>query len=135
MNEDSIFTKIIKGEIPCSKVYEDEHTLAFVDMQPIQFGQVVVVPKVQVPTIWDLPAGDYQALMATVQKVGQRMRDVYTHKQFIGVNIEGLGVRNHAHVKVYPFDDGPEYHHDPANDPHLTPEAMNEIAAQLYIHD
>ncbi|QQS18984.1 HIT domain-containing protein [Candidatus Saccharibacteria bacterium] len=43
--QDSIFTKIIKGEIPCHKVYEDAYTLAFLDIHPIQPGHVLVVPK------------------------------------------------------------------------------------------
>lgn len=77
MQQDSIFTKIIKGDISSVKVYEDELTLAFMDIQPIQPGQVVVVPKAQVANIWDLSPTDYQALMATVQKVGAKMRNVF----------------------------------------------------------
>ena len=104
--EDSIFTKIIKGEIPCYKVYEDDKTLAFLDIHPIQEGNVLVVPKKQVPFVWDLEEGDYHALMNTVQKVGKRIRDVYPSKQRVGVMIEGLDVTDHAHVKIFPFDRG-----------------------------
>ena len=133
--QDSIFTKIIKGQIPCSKVYENDATLVFVDMQPIQPGQVVVVPKTQVPTVWDLSPRDYQALMQTVHKVGQRMRAVFPGKQYVGVNIEGLGVQDHAHIKVFPFNNAQEYHRDPTHDPALTPAAMNDIAQKLYFND
>lgn len=133
--EDSIFTKMIKGEIACSKVYEDDMTFAFVDMQPIQYGQVVVVPKTQVPTVWDLNDDDYRALMAAVQKVGQYVRAAFPDKKYVGVNVEGLGVRNHAHVKVFPFDDGAEYHHNPEHDPKLTPEQMEEVVQQLKLDD
>lgn len=106
MSEPSIFTKIINGEIPCHKVYEDDKTFAFLDIHPIQPGHTLVVPKTQVDFVWDLDDGDYQALMATVKKVGGRLREVFPDKQRIGVMIEGLDVTEHAHVKVFPFDRG-----------------------------
>lgn len=113
MSEPSIFTKIINGEIPCHKVYEDEQSLAFMDIHPIQPGQVLVVPKKQVPSIWELEEADYQALMTTVQKVGQRLRGLYTDAARIGVMIEGLDVADHAHVKVFPFSNAQEFRHAP----------------------
>src|SRR5688572_15507369 len=66
--QDSVFTKIIKGEIPSHKIYEDDKTLAFLDIHPQQPGQTVVVPKTQVNFVWDLGEDDYRALMSTVQK-------------------------------------------------------------------
>lgn len=104
--QDSIFTKIIKGEIPSHKVYEDEKTLAFLDIYPIQRGQVVVVPKNQVGFVWDLSDEDYVALMLTVKKVGTKLREVFPAKERVGVMIEGLEVTDHAHVKVFPFSAG-----------------------------
>lgn len=107
--QDSIFTKIIKGEIPSHKVYEDDRTLAFLDIYPIQPGQVVVVPKKQVGFVWDLEDDDYAALMRAVKKVGKRIREVFPEKDRVGVMIEGLDVTDHAHVKVFPFSAGGEY--------------------------
>ncbi len=66
--EDSIFTKIIKGEIPCHKVYEDAQTLAFLDIHPVQPGHMLVIPKQQIEFVWDLPDEIYQALMMTTKK-------------------------------------------------------------------
>lgn len=111
--QDSIFTKIINGEIPSVKVYEDDKTLAFMDIQPIQPGQVVVVPKTQVPYVWDLPDEDYAALMATVQKIGKKLRAVYPSKERVAINVEGLGVQDHAHVKVFPLLPPPNTTIDP----------------------
>jgi histidine triad (HIT) family protein len=105
--EDSIFTKIIKGEIPCHKVYEDDKTLAFVDIYPIQPGMVLVVPKVQVDHLWDLAEEDYQALMATVKKVAGRLRAVFPDKARVGMIVEGFEV-SHAHVKIFPINSGDE---------------------------
>ncbi len=126
--EDSIFTKIINGEISCQKIYEDENTLAFLDIHPIQPGHTLVVPKRQVPFVWDLEEQEYQALMSTVHKVGKRLREAFPDKQRVGVIIEGLDVENHAHVKIFPFDRG-QYREipdmqNPANNDDL--EAMAE---------
>lgn len=130
MQEDSIFTKIINGEIPCHKIYEDEYTLAFLDIHPITLGQTLVVPKKQVPFVWDLEHADYHALMDTVQKVGQKLREVYPEKQRIGVMIEGLDVENHAHVKVLPFDRG-EFRKAPDMDNAANDETLAMIAEKL----
>ena len=99
--QDSIFTKIIKGEIPSNKVYEDDKTFAFLDIHPLADGHVLVVPKTQVEFIWDLPAEEYQALMATVQKVGRHLREVMD-APYVGVEVIGVDVP-HAHVHVVPF--------------------------------
>lgn len=106
---DSIFTKIIKGEIPSHKIYEDEKTLAFMDIHPIQPGHVLVVPKVQIDFFWNLPEEDYIALMKTVQQVGQRLKKVFPDKHRVGVIIEGLDVEDHVHVKVFPFNTDEEF--------------------------
>ncbi|HEY1835363.1 MAG TPA: HIT family protein [Candidatus Saccharimonadales bacterium] len=129
--EDSIFTKIIKGEIPCNKIYEDDKTFAFLDIHPIQSGHVLVVPKKQIGFVWDMDSEDYQALMATVQKVGRRLREVFADKARVGVMIEGLDVANHAHVKIFPFSTEQEYRARP--DPSAEPDnvALAELAAKL----
>lgn len=99
--QDSIFTKIIKGEIPCHKVYEDEHTLAFLDIHPVQPGHTLVIPKKQVEFAWDLDDEAYQAVMATAKKVAQRLREVL-EAPYIGEQIVGVDVP-HAHVHLIPF--------------------------------
>ena len=105
MAEDSIFTKIIKGELPCHKVFEDDATFAFMDIFPIQPGHVVVVSKRQADSVFDLDDAEYQALMAAVNTVAKRLRKQYPDKKRIAVIIEGLDVA-HAHVKVFPIDTG-----------------------------
>jgi histidine triad (HIT) family protein len=106
--EDSIFTKIIKGEIPCHKIYEDDKTFVFLDIHPKIPGHILVIPKKQVAYVWDLPGEDYQALMATVQKVAMRLREVL-QPRFVGSQIIGVDVP-HAHVHVFPFDTMDQYH-------------------------
>ena len=101
---DSVFTQIIKGEIPCHKVYEDEKTIAFLTISPVREGHTLVVPKVQVDQYLDLPDEDYEALWQSVKKVATRIREV-TGKQRVGVVIKGEEVP-HTHVHLIPFDEG-----------------------------
>ena len=110
--QDSIFTKIIKGEIPCHKVYEDDKTLAFLDIHPIQPGMTLVVPKLQIENFADLPAEDYAALWQTVKKVAQHLQQAFPDKKRIGVQVEGLDVP-HVHVKLIPINTGEEFRKAP----------------------
>jgi histidine triad (HIT) family protein len=113
--EDSIFTKIIKGEIPSYKVYEDEFTYAFLDINPLTEGHTLIVPKKQVEFIWDLEPVDYQTLMTTVQKVGAHLRKVLD-APYVGVEVIGIDVP-HAHVHVVPFTTAKELHRsEPTSD-------------------
>lgn len=107
--EASIFTRIIKGELPSYKIYEDDRAFAFLDIHPIHEGQVLVVPKKQVDFIWDLSEADYDGVMRVVRKVGRAIRMAYPHKARVGVMVEGLDVANHAHVKVFPFSSAQEF--------------------------
>ena len=106
--QDSIFTRIIKGEIPCHKVYEDEKTIAFLDIHPVQPGMTLVVSKAQVAHFEDLDDTSYQALWSTVKKVAHRLRTVFPEKKKIAVQVEGLDV-DHAHVKLFPIDTADEF--------------------------
>lgn len=99
--EPSVFTKIIRGELPSHKVYEDELTLAFLTISPLTEGHVLVVPKNQVDDFEKLPDEDYRALFSTVKKVAERVKEIYGTKKAI-VSIMGYEVP-HAHVHVMPF--------------------------------
>lgn len=128
--EDSIFTKMIKGEIPCYKIYEDDKTFAFADIYPIQPGQVLVVPKKQVQFAWDLDDEDYKAVMVTVKKIALRIREIFPEKKYVGMRIDGMQVP-HTHVKVYPFDNEQDIQHRPDFTAEPDHEAIAEIANKL----
>jgi len=70
-DRDNIFAKILRGEIPCVKVYEDAKTVAFMDVMPEADGHVLVVPKEPAENILDLSADGMAAMMATTQKVAK----------------------------------------------------------------
>src|SRR3954465_13194142 len=93
--EDSLFTKIINKDVPAHIIYEDDKTLAFLDIFPIVRGHTLVIPKKQVENLWDLPDEDYQALMSTVKKVAIRIRDVMEPAK-VGLKVMGTDVP-HAH--------------------------------------
>lgn len=128
---DSIFTRIIKGEIPCHKIYEDDHTIAFMDIHPVQSGMVLVVPKLQIDHFMDLPDPEYQALMSTVKKVAQKMHEVFPNKR-IGVQIEGLDIP-HAHIKLLPFSSGDEYRAQPSLKSEPDHATLGQMAKKLQV--
>jgi histidine triad (HIT) family protein len=68
---DNIFAKILRGEIPCVKVYEDDKTLAFMDVMPEADGHVLVIPKEEAENILDLSSQGMMAMMASTQKVAK----------------------------------------------------------------
>ena len=75
--EDCIFCKIISGEIPCSKVYEDEWVFAFLDIAPINHGHVLVVPKVHHASLTRVPTPYLEAMMRIAPIIGQAaMREI-----------------------------------------------------------
>lgn len=100
--QDSIFTKIIKGELPSYKIYEDDKTLAFLDIFPVMPGMVVVIAKQQVANFEDLDDETHTALWVTVKKVAKKLRSVFPDAKKIAVQVEGLEVP-HTHVKVFPI--------------------------------
>lgn len=105
--QESIFTKIINGEIPCHKIYEDNDTFAFLDIHPIVPGHTLIVPKKQVEFLWDLDDVTYQAVMATAKKLALHFREVL-NVPYVGEKVIGVDVP-HAHVQLVPFLDAKDY--------------------------
>ena len=102
----SIFSRIIAGEIPSYKIYEDEKTYAFLDINPETKGHTLVVPKAEVDKIYDLEDEDYHALWASVKKVARRSEDVSGRR--VVMKVVGTDVP-HAHVHLMPMDESWEY--------------------------
>ena len=132
---DSIFTKIINGEIPSYTVHEDELTVAFMDLHPIQPGMILVVPKKQIGHFFDLPDEDYQALMRTVKAVAKKLRQVFPDKPRVGVIIEGFETPDHVHVKVFPVSSGDEVRQEPDTKNQADPAVLAEMAKKLAFTD
>lgn len=99
----SIFSKIIKGEIPCYKIAEDEHHLAFLDVMPIAKGHTLVIPKKEVDYIFDLNEEEYKNLWAFAQKVAKQVKAAIPCVK-IGVAVVGLEVP-HTHIHLVPMNE------------------------------
>lgn len=129
--EESIFTKIIQGDIPSHRIYEDEHTFAFLDIHPVQPGHVLVVPKRQVAYVWELEEADYDALMATVKKVALHLRDTldvpYVGSQIVGVDVP------HAHIHLIPFTTVEEFRNRPDMDAEPDHQELAAMAKRLVL--
>lgn len=127
--QDSLFMKIVNGEIPSHKVYEDGHTYAFLDIHPVNPGHTLVIPKKQVEFVWDLDDETYQQVQATAKKVALRLREVMG-VPFVGVQVVGVDVP-HAHVHLIPFSEVSEYRNHPDMDAEPNHDELAQIAAKL----
>ena len=100
--KDCIFCKIVKGEIPCYKIYEDDFAIIFLDAFPSMKGQTLVVPKKHLaPYMFDLDDKNYIKLMLTAKKIAKAI-DKALNPIKTGLVIEGLEVE-HVHIKLYPL--------------------------------
>jgi histidine triad (HIT) family protein len=70
----TIFSRIIAGEIPCYKIYEDTYTFAFLDIRPLQLGHTLVVPKIEVDELYELPDPYFTAVHQTAQMVAHALK-------------------------------------------------------------
>lgn len=98
---ESIFTKIVKGEIPAYKVAEDENFLAFLDIFPVAKGHTLVIPKKEVDYLFDLDDELYAGLQLFAKKVAAGLKNAIPCKK-VGVLVLGLEVP-HAHIHLIPM--------------------------------
>ena len=98
----SIFSKIIAGQIPCYKIAENDHFIAFLDVFPLKKGHVLVVPKKEVDYIFDLDNETYLGLMVFSKEVALAMKKAIPCNR-IALNVFGLEVP-HAHVHLIPMN-------------------------------
>jgi len=98
----TIFTKIIKGEIPCYRIAEDQKYFAFLDINPLNEGHTLIVPKMEVDYVFDLDDETLSGLMLFSGRVAKAIKKVVPCNR-IGVAIVGLEVP-HAHVHLVPMN-------------------------------
>jgi len=108
-DRNNIFAKILRGEIPCYKVYEDDNVLAFMDVMPQSDGHTLIIPKYEAENIFQLPVGELQTLIAATQHIAIAARKAFnadgiTLMQFNGES-SGQTVF-HIHFHVVPRYDG-----------------------------
>jgi histidine triad (HIT) family protein len=128
--EDSIFTKIVKGELPSYKVFEDETCLAFLNIKPFSKGHTLVIPKQQIEFLWDLDGPLYGHLMEITKKVALRLKTAL-EVPYVGLQVVGVDVP-HTHVHVIPFSDSSVFHLKPDELEMADPSELKELASKLY---
>ena len=98
----SIFSKIISGEIPSYKIYEDENYLAFLDINPNALGHTLCIPKKEIDEIFDLDDHTLSGLMIFSKKVAKAIKKAVVCKR-VGISVIGLEVP-HVHVHLIPIN-------------------------------
>ncbi len=123
----SIFTKIINREIPAEIVYEDDQTLAFLDIRPVNPGHLLIVPKQEVEEFHELDAADYHALMDTVHRMAKLLKKKLQPER-VGVVVYGFHVA-HAHVHLIPMNEPGKIRFD--HNEEVASEELTQMKKQL----
>jgi histidine triad (HIT) family protein len=129
----SIFTKIINGEIPCYKIYEDDKVFGFLDAFPMELGHVLLVSKKEIDNWLDVPHEDYLAIHSVAQKIGKAISNsVNSNESFerIGQMVDGRAVP-HFHLHLVPLYEGQEITHNTDIRKKFTPEQMSQIQSKI----
>ncbi len=124
-DKNCIFCKIIAGEIPSYKIYEDEFTFTFLDKHPINPGHVLIIPKTHEPDFHKLETETYNKLMSAVKTVASLVEEKIKPKR-VGVAIVGFDVA-HAHVHVIPLNN----YHDITSKAKIEGKESNPSEAEL----
>lgn len=124
----TIFSRIIAGEIPCYKVAEDDRFFAFLDINPVNWGHTLVVPKRETDYIFDIDDEELAAMIVFSKKVAKAMKEAITCRK-IGMAVLGLEVP-HAHIHLMPLkNEGDMDFAHKISDP--DPEKMKQIAKAI----
>lgn len=126
---DNAFLKMIRGEIPFDKYYEDDATIAFLDFNPLTKGHTLVIPKEEYDHLDDCPDDLYRAIFETVHKVSKKLREELQPLR-IALVVHGLEVP-HAHVHVVPLYTGEELKLADRSDPQPDSAALQKLADRL----
>lgn len=123
----TIFSKIVAGEIPCHKVYESEHCLAFLDINPIARGHVLCIPKHEVDYIFDLDDEAYTELHLFAKRVARGLKKVCPCVK-VAVAVIGVDVP-HAHIHLVPLNRPSDLNF--ANHIEMTADELADLANQI----
>ena len=123
----SIFSKIVAGEIPCYKVAETEHCLAFLDINPVQKGHVLCIPKQEVDYLFDMESEAYAELMMFARRVALGLKKVCPCRK-VGVAVIGLDVP-HTHVHLVPLQEVHDL--DFSHHVKMTPDELQALATEI----
>jgi histidine triad (HIT) family protein len=124
----TIFSKIVAGEIPCYKIKENEHFLAFLDVFPLVKGHVLVVPKIEVDKMFDLPENYLQEILLFAKPIAAAIEKTFDCKR-CGISVIGLEVP-HAHMHLVPMNSADDLNFT-REKLKVSEEEMNEIQEKI----
>jgi histidine triad (HIT) family protein len=122
-----IFCKIASGKIPCTKLWENDQLLAFLDINPINPGHTLVIPKEHVENVFGMDARDYRDIFDAVKTLSGPIRDATGAKR-VGVIVEGFLIP-HAHIHLVPLNHGGELSFSRARK--AAPQELEEMAGRI----
>jgi histidine triad (HIT) family protein len=124
---DCIFCKIVGREIPTHIIKEDENVLVFLDVNPVNPGHLLIIPKVHVESVFDLPDEQYKNIFETAKALSTPLQNAMQSRK-IGIAVEGFGVP-HAHVHLVPLHNPNEL--NPERATHMDEEVLVTIAEKI----
>ena len=123
----SIFTRIIQGQIPCEKIFENDRWIAFLDIRPVVTGHALLVPKLEVDYLFDLPDDLLSEMLLTARPVAAAIQKVVSCAR-IGLMVVGVDVP-HVHLHLMPINGGGEM--DFKNARPADPAALRDLGARI----
>jgi histidine triad (HIT) family protein len=131
-DSNNVFAKILRGEMPCIRVFEDAHTLAFMDIMPSAEGHTLVIPKEPAETIFELSAAGASALMSVTQRVARAVRKALACEGIMLVQLNGAASGqsiDHVHFHIVPRSHGLDLTlHGRAR---VAPDQLESVAARI----
>lgn len=100
---DSLFTKILHGEIPGHVIYQDDTAFVILTIEPLSVGHMLVIPKLEMDHLWDLDDTTYHHLFDVAKQMQAKLKVAYPAYERVGLIVEGFGVP-HAHIHVFGCD-------------------------------
>lgn len=133
-DDQNIFAKILRGELPCHKVYEDDHTFAFLDIMPRVRGHTLIVPKTNAENILDVDEENLAHLMATVRKLAPHIVSAMEADGFVVQQFNGEAAGQtvfHLHVHILPRRAGERLKHHASADNMADGDELEDIASRI----
>jgi histidine triad (HIT) family protein len=135
-DRNNVFARIVRGEIPAHKVFEDEHTLAFMDVMPQADGHTLVIPKAEAENLFDLPGPALAATILTTQRVARAVQKAFTAPGILIAQLNGPAAGQsvfHIHFHVLPRHEGLDlrFHARDMADPALLAAHAAKVRAAL----
>ena len=135
-DRNNVFARIVRGEIPAHKVFEDEHTLAFMDVMPQADGHALVIPKAEAENLFDLPGPALAATILTTQRVARAVQKAFAAPGILIAQLNGSAAGQsvfHIHFHVLPRHEGLDlrFHARDMADPALLAAHAEKVRAAL----